>query len=72
MNMSEQLRQARMGAGITVTQLANSSGVSRTTIEKSEREEAIRYVYAARIVRALNELAGTQYTVESLGIVTTQ
>lgn len=70
--MSEQFRQARQSSGVTITQLAQESGVSRTTIEKVERSESIRYEYAARIVRALNALAGNNFTVESLNIQTSR
>ena len=66
-----ELQQARLDAGITVTELARESGLSRTTIEGAERGEAIRYVTAAKIVNALNRLAGTGYTVQSLQIKTT-
>jgi transcriptional regulator with XRE-family HTH domain len=67
--MSEQLREARMQAGLTLQQLANQANVSRPTVEKAESGISIGYAYASRIVRALNELAGTSYTVEGLGIV---
>ena len=68
--MSEQLQSARRNAGITITELARQAGVSRTTIEKAERADNIRYEYAVRIVNALNALASTNHTVESLNIST--
>jgi transcriptional regulator with XRE-family HTH domain len=67
--MSEQFRQVRLASGLTVQQIANEAHVSRPVIERAEKGEAISMVYASRIVRALNELAGTSYTVEGLGIV---
>jgi predicted transcriptional regulator len=57
-----------MEAGLTLQQLANQANVSRPTVEKAESGVNISYAYAARIVRALNELAGTSYTIDSLNI----
>jgi len=68
--MSERLQSARRNAGITITELARQAGVSRTTIEKAERADNIRYEYAVRIVNALNTLANSSHTVESLNIST--
>jgi transcriptional regulator with XRE-family HTH domain len=69
--MSEQLRQARVRAGLTLQQVANRARVSRPTVEKAEKgRDPVSSVNAARIVNALNELAGTAYTVEELGILT--
>ena len=68
--MSQKLRQARIEAGLTMQEVANKADVSRPTMEKAEGGRPIRYVYAVKIVNALNELAGTDYTVESLQIVT--
>lgn len=70
--MSEQLRSARQNAGITITQLAQQAGVSRTTVEKAEKARNVRYEYAIRMVNALNTLANTNYTVEGLNIRTEQ
>lgn len=69
--MSEALKQARLQAGLTLQAVANKAGVSRPTVEKAETgREVISQAYAYRIVNALNELAGTSYTVESLQIRT--
>ncbi len=70
--MSEQLRQVRLNAGLTLQQIANEAHVSRPVIERAEKGEPISYAYAARIVNALNTLAGTSYTIEELGIVTSR
>lgn len=69
--MSEQLRQVRLNAGLTVQQIADEARVSRPVIERAERSKPISEVSAARIVNALNKLAGTRHTVEGLGITTT-
>lgn len=68
--MSEQLRQARIRAGITVQEIARETRLSRQTIERAERGEAVSEITASRIVNALNKLAGNGYTVESLQILT--
>lgn len=69
--MAEHLRQARLNAGLTLQQLANKAGVSRPTVEKAEKgQEAVSAVNAMRIVNALNDLAGTSYTLEELNILT--
>jgi transcriptional regulator with XRE-family HTH domain len=69
--MSEKLREARLNAGLTLQDIANKSRVSRTTIEKAETgRQAISQAYAVRIVKALNDLASTKYTVKELDILT--
>ena len=68
--MSENLKIARENAGLTLVELAQKADVSRSTLEKAERGTPIRYAYAAKIVNALNAQAGTNYTVESLGVST--
>jgi transcriptional regulator with XRE-family HTH domain len=69
--VSEKLRQARLKAGLTLQDVANEARVSRPTVEKAETgKEVISQAYAARIVNALNKLAGTSYTVDELGILT--
>jgi len=64
------LRRARINAGLTMQQIATRAAVSRPTVDKAEKgQEPVSEVNAARIVNALNDLAGTNYTVEDLGIV---
>jgi len=67
--MPNLLRNARKQAGITITELANKSGMSRATLDKIEKGHPIRYESAAKVVIALNQMAGTSYTVESLKII---
>ena len=67
--LSHKLRQVRLQAALTIQEISLKSGISRTTIEKAEKgKEAINTISATKIVRALNELAGTTYTPESLDI----
>lgn len=72
-SMSEQLKNARIKAGLTLQQVAELARVSRPTVEKAEKgKDAVNEVNAARIVNALNTLANSSYTVEGLGIVTSK
>lgn len=67
--MSEQLRQARINAGLSLQQVVTRAGIARGTMERAERgKEPISPVTASRIVNALNALAGTSYTPESLNM----
>lgn len=69
--MTMSLRDARIAAGLTLQQVANAAKVSRPTVEKAENgREAISKAYAAKIVNALNDLAGTSHTVDEFGILT--
>jgi transcriptional regulator with XRE-family HTH domain len=71
--MSTQLRQARIRAGITIEQIAAKSGVSRGTLHRAENGKyVINPVNAVRIVNALNAIAGTSYTPESLNMLVSQ
>jgi len=67
--MPNLLKTARKQAGITITELATKSGMSRATLDKIEKGHPIRYESAAKVVIALNQMAGTKHTVESLQIV---
>jgi transcriptional regulator with XRE-family HTH domain len=70
--MSEQFREARLRAGLTIQQIAEEAHVSRPVIERVEKGEPISQAYAFRLVNALNKLAGANYTVEGLGIATSR
>jgi transcriptional regulator with XRE-family HTH domain len=65
------LKQVRRQAGFSLQDIVNESGLSRPVVEKAEKgREAIRYESAIRIVNALNNLANSSHTVESLDILT--
>lgn len=68
--MSIELKNARENAGITAKELYEKAGVSRALLTNLEKGQSVRYVYAVKIVNALNELAGTSYTVQGLNIQT--
>lgn len=67
------LKQVRVKAGISMEQLVTASGVSRGTLRRAEMgKEAISPISASRIVNALNRLAGTNHTPESLNILVSE
>ena len=65
-----QFEQARINAGLTVTQLSIESNVSRSTIEKIERDEPVRAELAARACRVITQHLGYEVTYQSLGVKT--
>jgi hypothetical protein len=60
--------QARIDAGLTIIQLSIESNVSRSTIEKMERDEPVRAELAARACRVISQHLGREVTYQSLGI----
>ncbi len=58
--------QARIDAGLTITQLSKESNVSRSTIEKMERNEAVRAELAARACRVISRYLSREVTYQSL------
>lgn len=60
--------QARIDAGLTIIQLSIESNVSRSTIEKMERDEPVRAELAARACRVISRYLGREVTYQSLGI----
>jgi len=60
--------KARIDAGLTIIQLSIESKVSRSTIEKMERNEPVRAELATRACRVISQYLGREVTYESLGI----
>lgn len=67
---SNGLRQALLKSGLTQAQLGEAAKVSRATLRICFMGRKISSVNAIRIVNALNKLAGTNYTIDELGILT--
>jgi len=65
-----QFEQARVNAGLTITQLSKESDVSRSTIEKIERDEPVRAELAARVCRVIGQHLGSEVTYQSLNVKT--
>lgn len=60
--------KARIDGGLTIIQLSIESKVSRSTIEKMERDEPVRAELAARACRIISQHLGREVTYESLDI----
>ena len=60
--------KARIDAGLTIIQLSIESKVSRSTIEKMERDEPVRAELASRACRVISQYLGRVVTYESLEI----
>ena len=60
--------KARIDAGLTINQLSIESKVSRSTIEKMERDEPVRAELASRACRVISQHLGREVTYESLKI----
>jgi transcriptional regulator with XRE-family HTH domain len=62
--------ELRTNAGLTITQLSIEANVSRATIDKIEKGEAVRAPLAARACTALSKHLGYHVTYQELGIKT--
>ncbi len=63
-----EFEQARIDAGLTIIQLATESKVSRSTIEKMERNEPVRAELASRACRIIAQYLGREVTYQNLNI----
>lgn len=63
-----QFKRLRINAGVTIVQLASEADVSRSTIEKIEKDQPVKAVMAARACNALSRYLSSPVTYESLGI----
>jgi len=63
-----EFEQARIDAGLTIIQLATESKVSRSTIEKIERDEPVRAELASRACRVIAQYLGREVTYQNLKI----
>jgi len=69
--MSSILKDTRVSAGLTLQQVVNKAGIARATVERAEKgKQPISIVNAVRIVSAINALSGSNHTIESLDILT--
>ncbi len=60
--------KARIDGGLTIIQLSIASKVSRSTIEKMERDEPLRAELAARACRIISQHLDREVMYESLDI----
>ena len=66
--LMSRIRELRIKAALNVSELYRLSGVSRPTIEKMERDEAVRPDLASAVCRVLSERLGYEVTIESAEI----
>ena len=60
--------EARINAGITVTELSREANISRSTIDKMEKDEPVKAELAVRACKVLSHRLGYDVTYQSLGI----
>lgn len=60
--------EARINAGITVTDLSREANISRSTIDKMEKGEPVKAELAVRACRVLSQHLGYEVTYRSLGM----
>ena len=60
--------EARINAGITVTDLSREANISRSTIDKMEKDKPVKAELAVRACRVLSQHLGYEVTFQSLGM----
>lgn len=62
--------EARINAGVTVTELSREAKISRATIDKMEKDKPVKAELAVRACRVLSQYLGYEVTYQSLEIKT--
>jgi DNA-binding XRE family transcriptional regulator len=60
--------EARINAGITVTDLSREANISRSTIDKMEKDEPVKAELAVRACKVLSQHLGYEVTYQRLGM----
>ncbi len=60
--------ETRINAGITVTELSREANISRSTIDKMEKDEPVKAELAVRACKVLSQHLGYEVTYQGLGI----
>ncbi len=60
--------EARINAGITVTELSREAKISRSTIDKMEKDEPVKAELAVRACKVLSQRFDHEVTYQSLDI----
>jgi DNA-binding XRE family transcriptional regulator len=60
--------EARINAGVTVTELSREANISRSTIDKMEKGEPVKAELAVRASRVLSQHLGYEVTYQGLEI----
>ena len=64
------LRDLRLKAGLSRSQLADKAGVSQAVVKNAELGNRIQDVKAYQIAQAISEITNTPYSFEDLHILT--
>ncbi len=62
--------EARINAGLTIAELAIEAKISRSTIEKMQRDKPVKVELAVRASRVLSQYLGREVTYQGLDIKT--
>jgi len=65
-----EFERLRIRAGLTVAQMSSEAQISRSTIEKIERDIPVRAPLASRACNVLSRHLGYEITIENIGIKT--
>lgn len=65
-----QFEEARINAGITVTELSRQADISRSTIEKMQKGKSVKAELAVRACRVLSQHLGHEVLYRDLNIQT--
>lgn len=60
--------EARINAGITVTDLSREANISRSTIDKMEKDQPVKAELAVRACKVLSQHLGYEVTYQSLSM----
>ena len=60
--------EARINAGITIAELSKKAEISRSTIEKMEKNKPVKAELAVKACRVLSQYLGYEVTYQSLDI----
>ena len=63
--LGARLKTARIRAGLTQAQLAEDSGVAKTTVERAENGGSVQLLNIVKILRTLNALGGLELLLPS-------
>ena len=58
--LGSRLKMARIRSGQTQAQMAENSGVAKTTVERAEKGESIQFLNIIKMLRSLNFLSGLE------------
>lgn len=67
-----EFEKLRIKAGLTIAQVSAESKVSRSTIEKIEKDIPIRAPLASRVCNILSQHLGYEVDYENIGVKTVQ